>query len=165
MQVVAPHIFVTTFLKSASPQDRVFNQETSCSKDQHEEEYLLEIYLMENFFLIAGGKMYLLKEINTHNLGMQDKADFFSCEAAVMFIPHDRAIYQSCPNQDCKKKVRPTQSYFKYSRIIILFLCYGARKERNRNIRRKRVGRFSRRKNNYPQFHVTVLRIILYCRS
>lgn len=55
--------------------------------------------------IVVSGKVYLAKEVVTHQLGTKDKADFLTLEAAVMFIPKERAVYQACANKDCKKKV------------------------------------------------------------
>lgn len=54
--------------------------------------------------VVAGGKLWTLKEALDNQVGSQDKADYFSVEATVLFLQSDRAIYQACPTKECKKK-------------------------------------------------------------
>lgn len=57
-------------------------------------------------FFSATGKLMTLKEALLNQVGCQDKPDYFSVEATVLFIQSDKAIYLSCPTKDCKKKVK-----------------------------------------------------------
>lgn len=46
-----------------------------------------------------------LLDVKQSQLGMSDKAEFFSTRAAVMHIKGDNISYPACPSQGCNKKV------------------------------------------------------------
>ena len=50
-------------------------------------------------------EMRHLSEVKESQLGMSDKADFFSVRATVMHIKSETIAYPACPTQGCSKKV------------------------------------------------------------
>lgn len=46
-----------------------------------------------------------LRDVKESQLGMSDKADFFSVRATVMHIKSENIAYPACPTQGCSKKV------------------------------------------------------------
>lgn len=46
-----------------------------------------------------------LSDVKESQLGMSDKAEFFSARATVMHIKNESVAYPACPTQDCNKKV------------------------------------------------------------
>ncbi|NXY76643.1 RFA1 protein, partial [Glareola pratincola] len=51
-----------------------------------------------------------LFEAKSENLGLGDKADYFSCVATVVHLRKENCMYQACPSQDCNKKVIDQQN-------------------------------------------------------
>ncbi|KAH7911406.1 hypothetical protein BJ138DRAFT_1179561, partial [Hygrophoropsis aurantiaca] len=49
-----------------------------------------------------------LKDVKESQLGMQDKAEFFSTRATIMHIKGENIAYPACPTQGCNKKVTET---------------------------------------------------------
>lgn len=50
-------------------------------------------------------EMRHLSDVKESQLGMSDKAEFFSVRASVMHIKSENIAYPACPTQDCNKKV------------------------------------------------------------
>lgn len=58
----------------------------------------------------AGGainrnEMRTIHQVKDTQLGMSDKADFFSMRATIMHIKTDNMMYPACPTPQCNKKV------------------------------------------------------------
>jgi replication factor A1 len=49
-----------------------------------------------------------IHQIKEDQLGMSDKADFFSLRATIMHIKADNILYPACPTPQCNKKVTET---------------------------------------------------------
>lgn len=47
----------------------------------------------------------VLSQIKDEGLGFNDKPDYFSTIATIIYLKKDNCLYQSCPAPDCKKKV------------------------------------------------------------
>jgi len=52
--------------------------------------------------------MRTINDVKDAQLGMSDKADFFSMRATVMHIKTDNIVYPACPTPQCSKKVTET---------------------------------------------------------
>lgn len=52
--------------------------------------------------------MRTINDVKDAQLGMSDKADFFSMRATVMHIKTDNIVYPACPTPQCNKKVTET---------------------------------------------------------
>lgn len=76
--------------------------------------------LIDSMISIGTGKILLLKEASLYQLGTRDKAEYFTCEATVLFIPSERAIYQSCPSKECKRKVKKLVQMFRNGNIHLI---------------------------------------------
>lgn len=61
--------------------------------------------------------MWTMQEIRMNNVGCEEKADYLNMESTVMFIQSDRALYNACPNADCKKKVSIYNTIFKDEKV------------------------------------------------
>ncbi len=46
-----------------------------------------------------------LEQIKEEQLGMGDKADYFTSTATVVFAKKDNSMYMACPSENCNKKV------------------------------------------------------------
>lgn len=46
-----------------------------------------------------------LDQLKNDQLGMGDKADYFSIKGTVLYSKKDNALYMACPEKDCNKKV------------------------------------------------------------
>lgn len=46
-----------------------------------------------------------LDQIQSENLGMGDKADYFSSKATILYSRKDNSMYMACPGEGCNKKV------------------------------------------------------------
>lgn len=46
-----------------------------------------------------------VNDVKEAQLGMSDKADYFSTRATIMHIRTDNILYPACPTQQCNKKV------------------------------------------------------------
>lgn len=44
-------------------------------------------------------------KIQTENLGMGDKADYFSSKATILYSRKDNSMYMACPGENCNKKI------------------------------------------------------------
>jgi replication factor A1 len=49
-----------------------------------------------------------IHQVKEEQLGMSDKADFFSLRATIMHIKADNISYPACPTPQCNKKVTET---------------------------------------------------------
>lgn len=47
-------------------------------------------------------------EIKDENIGMNDKPDYISIRATVLFVKKDNISYPACPGEGCQKKVTDT---------------------------------------------------------
>ena len=50
-------------------------------------------------------EMRHLSDVKESQLGMSDKAEYFSVRATVMHIKSENVAYPACPSQNCNKKV------------------------------------------------------------
>jgi len=57
---------------------------------------------------INRNEMQVIHQVKEAQLGMSDKADFFSLRAFIMHIKTDKILYPACPTQPCNKKVTET---------------------------------------------------------
>jgi replication factor A1 len=46
-----------------------------------------------------------LGSLKSESLGMQDKPDYITCKAIVLFCKKDNSMYMACPADTCNKKV------------------------------------------------------------
>lgn len=51
------------------------------------------------------GEVRSLNEIKDSEMGMGDKADFFSCQGTVVHIREQNLLYPGCPSNNCNKKM------------------------------------------------------------
>ncbi|ETS74901.1 hypothetical protein PFICI_13385 [Pestalotiopsis fici W106-1] len=50
-------------------------------------------------------QMKTIQQIKDENLGMDDKVEYFSLKATVVYIKQETFCYPACPNEGCNKKV------------------------------------------------------------
>ena len=56
-----------------------------------------------------------ISQIKSENLGMGDKAAYFSIKGSISFIRKENCLYKACPSPDCNKKlleVQPVNTIF-----------------------------------------------------
>ncbi|XP_020778616.2 replication protein A 70 kDa DNA-binding subunit-like isoform X2 [Boleophthalmus pectinirostris] len=55
----------------------------------------------------SGAKMNwkTLSDVKTEHMGHEEKADYFSCVATVVYIRKENCLYRACPSSNCNKKV------------------------------------------------------------
>uniref|UniRef100_A0A8C7XDA4 Replication protein A subunit n=1 Tax=Oryzias sinensis TaxID=183150 RepID=A0A8C7XDA4_9TELE len=46
-----------------------------------------------------------LSDVKNENMGHEEKAEYFSCLATVVYMRKENCLYQACPSADCNKKV------------------------------------------------------------
>uniref|UniRef100_A0A3P9IHH7 Replication protein A subunit n=1 Tax=Oryzias latipes TaxID=8090 RepID=A0A3P9IHH7_ORYLA len=46
-----------------------------------------------------------LSDVKNENMGHEEKAEYFSCLATVVYMRKENCVYQACPSADCNKKV------------------------------------------------------------
>ncbi|KAM3601389.1 uncharacterized protein V6R79_012095 [Siganus canaliculatus] len=51
-----------------------------------------------------------LSDIKNEQMGHNEKADYFSCVATVVYTRKENCLYQACPSADCNKKVIDQQN-------------------------------------------------------
>lgn len=95
---------------------------------------------------ISGGtinrnEMRTIFDVKEAQLGMSDKADFFSTRATIMHIKTDNLVYPACPASQCNKKVieshdgwrceKCDRSYekpeYRSVRLALFFVCSDAK--------------------------------------
>ena len=62
---------------------------------------------------INRNEMRTIFDVKEAQLGMSDKADFFSTRATIMHIKTDNLVYPACPTSQCNKKMTESQDVWR----------------------------------------------------